>query len=288
MSTSAATDVCRAAALQPNGKIVVVGLHERSEAPTTWPSVRLQPGGVLDSTFSFDGKTTLAFAGKASAAALCSRTGRIVVGGHDHVGQRHRGGSAGGRSAAGRRRWAGRPRRWPGWFASADAVPASARRSWAPRRRDRLRATRRADVIAALGGNDRVWPLGATTALRRARQGPAGRRRWKRPAARRPRGRPALRRQGERPAARWPRRGPPPRRRRPRHMPRRWGTRPRLLRDRAQHVTERRFPRGGDLRARSSSRAPSPAGRAPCPASPRPRPSRAPPRGWCGPRPWPP
>jgi uncharacterized delta-60 repeat protein len=146
------SDFARAAVLQPNGKIVVVGYTSGGGAAGL-AAVRVQPGGVLDSTFSFDGKTTLAFASKGQAAAL-QPDGKIVVAGTTTMGNDIAvarlegdpppagGGGPGGRGGG------------PG-----SRVPTCASRRATivgTGRRDRLRGTRRVDVIAALGGNDRV------------------------------------------------------------------------------------------------------------------------------------
>jgi uncharacterized delta-60 repeat protein len=141
-----------ATALQPNGKIVIAGLTVVNGVDS-FAVGRLQPGGALDTTFSFDGKTTLKFGDDDTANAVAlQRDGGIVVAGDTSLGRavamaRLEGdavpsGDTGGPGGAGgsvRSRCAGR---------RATIVGTAGR--------DVLRATRRADVIVALGGSDRV------------------------------------------------------------------------------------------------------------------------------------
>ena len=118
--------------------------------------LRIQPGGALDTTFDGDGRKTIDLGGSDGARALALQPdGRIVVAGHGGVGadlavvrllgdpgSGARGGGtpgAGGGPGAGSGvpRCAGKP---------ATIVGTAVR--------DRLRGTRRPDVIAMLGGND--------------------------------------------------------------------------------------------------------------------------------------
>jgi uncharacterized delta-60 repeat protein len=152
------SDFARAAALQPNGKIVVAGYSSGPAAGLT--AVRLQPGGALDTTFSSDGQTTLGFAEKGSAVAV-QPDGRIVL-----VGPTSPGGDIavarleGDPPAAGGGGGRGGPTEGLG---DGAAVPRCAGRRATivgTVRRDRLRGTRRADVIVALGGDDLVRASG--------------------------------------------------------------------------------------------------------------------------------
>jgi uncharacterized delta-60 repeat protein len=159
-------DAGYAVAVAPDGKIVIAGSAEFSAVNTDFAVARLQPGGALDTTFSFDGKTTLNFGDYDYASAVALQPdGAIVVAGHTSVnediavarlegdapaangGEPGTGGSgAGGPGAVG-------PGRGPG----AAAVPrCGGRRATivGTAKDDVLRGTRRADVIVALGGDD--------------------------------------------------------------------------------------------------------------------------------------
>jgi uncharacterized delta-60 repeat protein len=162
-------DIGHAVALAPDGKIVVAGSAEFSDDNTDFALVRLQPGGALDTTFSFDGKTTLNYGGYDGAAAVALQPdGRIVVAGHTSVNYdiavarlegdpppaKGGGPGAGGPGAGGSGSGPGR---------SATRVPRCAGRRATivgTAGRDALRGTPRADVIVALGGNDSVAALG--------------------------------------------------------------------------------------------------------------------------------
>jgi uncharacterized delta-60 repeat protein len=68
------------AALQPDGKIVVVG---HKSLPDDVAVARFQPGGTLDTTFSSDGKTTVDFGGEERGNGVALQPdGRIVVVGY--------------------------------------------------------------------------------------------------------------------------------------------------------------------------------------------------------------
>jgi uncharacterized delta-60 repeat protein len=155
-----------AVSLAPDGKIVVAGVAQLTAVNTDFALVRLQPGGAPDTTFSFDGKTTLNYGGYDYAAAVAlAPDGAIVVAGntsvnHDIAVARLEGDppaangggpGTGGPGAGGP--GAGGPGRGPG----ATAVPRCAGRRATivgTAGRDVLRGTRRADVIVGLGGND--------------------------------------------------------------------------------------------------------------------------------------
>ena len=71
-----------AAALQPDGRIVVAGGAVVSPVEVRFAVARLQPGGALDPTFSADGRTTVGFSGRELAYAVALQPdGRIVVAG---------------------------------------------------------------------------------------------------------------------------------------------------------------------------------------------------------------
>jgi uncharacterized delta-60 repeat protein len=145
-----------AALLQPNGKIVLVGATSVGDDIAV---VRLQPGGALDNTFSSDGKTTVNVAGNDDGyAAALQADGKIVIAGYTSGGAavvRLEGdpppGAAGGGGPGG----------------GVEGGPGTPRCAGEPATivgtvgRDRLRGTRRADVILALGGNDTVSGAGA-------------------------------------------------------------------------------------------------------------------------------
>ena len=148
-------------ALQPDGKIVVVG-----ESAGDFAVARLQPGGLLDSTFHFDGRRGVNLGGldQAKGVAL-QRDGRIVlVGGTSRDGRSDlavvrlegdppaaRAGAPGAGTSGGRR-GAG--------VSGALRCAGKAATIVGTAGRDRLRGTRRADVIAALAGNDTARGLG--------------------------------------------------------------------------------------------------------------------------------
>jgi len=136
-----------AAALQPDGKIVLAGT---AVPPYTVALARLGADGALDRSFGSAGMITVDFDSDASGSALALQPdGKLLVGGQIQVG------------AVLARLMPDPPPPAAGGGAPA---PAAATPRCAGRRativgtpgRDRLRGTRRADVIVALGGNDRV------------------------------------------------------------------------------------------------------------------------------------
>ena len=149
-----AADEADAVALQPNGKIVVAG----ATGLTNVAIGRLQPGGLPDATFDFDGRRTVNFGGDEQGHGMALQpNGRIVVAGETGLGDdvviaRLEGdpppAGAGGGPGAG-----------PGGPGGGRAVPRCAGKRATivgTSRRDVLRGTARADVIVALGGNDLV------------------------------------------------------------------------------------------------------------------------------------
>ena len=78
----AGVEAAYAAALQPDGRIVVAGGVVVSLVDSDFAVARLQPGGALDTTFSTDGRTTIGFGAPELASALALQPdGRIVVAG---------------------------------------------------------------------------------------------------------------------------------------------------------------------------------------------------------------
>ena len=78
-------DEANAMAVQPDGKIVVAGTTGNFMGKHKFALARLQPDGVLDTTFGTDGKVTLDLGDKfdsASGVAL-QADGKIVVAGSD-------------------------------------------------------------------------------------------------------------------------------------------------------------------------------------------------------------
>lgn len=76
-------EVANGVAIQPDGKIVVIG-HTRSGLPFSFALARYNPGGSLDTSFGVGGKVTTGVSGRAFAVALQS-DGKIVVAGDDTV-----------------------------------------------------------------------------------------------------------------------------------------------------------------------------------------------------------
>jgi uncharacterized delta-60 repeat protein len=150
---SSDTDRAHAVALQASGKIVVAG-STQTGASTHLAVARLQPGGALDTTFSGDGTQTLDGATSSAWGVALQPDGRIVVSGDRGDGAlvaRLQGdGQAGGGGPAptpgGGRGPITQLPRCAGKRATIVGSPRS----------DRLKGTRRADVIVALGGNDRI------------------------------------------------------------------------------------------------------------------------------------
>ena len=158
------SDYGSAAALQANGKIVVTGSAGGDAAV-----VRLQPGGSLDTSFSFDGRQTIS-AGNLNVAyaTALQANGRILVAGYTAsegninwlVGRLEGDAvAAGGGPAARPGGGSGGGGGGPGGPGGRQSVPrCNGKRATivGSQRADRLKGTRRADVIVALGGNDRI------------------------------------------------------------------------------------------------------------------------------------
>jgi uncharacterized delta-60 repeat protein len=148
-----------AAALQPDGKILLAGAANAGGAQGTIGVVRLLPNGPLDTSFSGDGRAFIDFDGFEEANAIAvQRDGGIVV-----VGRAGASPNADGDIVVARLQ-GDSPAGGPGGGGPGGGGPGSkalrCRGKLATlvgtRRKDRLRGTRRADVIVALGGNDSV------------------------------------------------------------------------------------------------------------------------------------
>ena len=83
-TSGSGVEAAYAAALQPDGRIVVAGGAVVSLVEADFAVARLQPGGALDTTFSSDGRTTVGFGGRELAYAVALQPdGRIVRRRHD-------------------------------------------------------------------------------------------------------------------------------------------------------------------------------------------------------------
>ena len=139
-----------AAALQANGKIVVAGTGGQPLL------VRFQPGGALDTTFSYDGLQKLPASGYAQTVALL-RDGRIVAGGGSEgdflvalvEGDSPASGGGPGGGGPGGGGPGGGKSRVPRCAGKKATIVGTGKAN-------RLKGTRRADVIVGLGGNDRI------------------------------------------------------------------------------------------------------------------------------------
>jgi uncharacterized delta-60 repeat protein len=152
-----------AGALQPDGKLVVAGTTSGGSSDQV--VLRIQPGGVLDSTFGIDGIRTIDFGGQDRGLGLALRAdGTILVAGGGGPGAdvtlarlqgdpqpAGAGPGAGGGGAPGR---GGAP---------GTAIPRCAglrATIVGTARKDLLRGTPRKDVIAGLAGDDVIRGLG--------------------------------------------------------------------------------------------------------------------------------
>jgi uncharacterized delta-60 repeat protein len=140
--------IANAVALQSNGKIVLGGTAGDDVAVA-----RLQPGGASDTSFGPDGKRTISFpGGDADAFAMALQgDGKVVLAGHagnSAAVVRVQGDTTGGAPGGGGTgpNTTGRVPRCGGKKATIVGTNG----------RDRLKGTRKADVIVALGGNDKI------------------------------------------------------------------------------------------------------------------------------------
>jgi uncharacterized delta-60 repeat protein len=149
-------DDARAIAVQANGKIVLAGSTNNGGDMAV---ARLQPGGTLDTTFGNGGKRTIDFGRTDTAYGVgLQKDGKIVVGGttaggagNDDVVVARLDGDA--RSTGG-----GPGPDGGGGGGKTKVYRCAGRRATiiGTNKRNRLKGTRRADVIVALGGNDKV------------------------------------------------------------------------------------------------------------------------------------
>jgi uncharacterized delta-60 repeat protein len=143
------------AALQANGKIVLAGKLQDDEVAAV---VRLQPGGSIDTTFSFDGMQQVGPGFERALGVALQPNGRILAGGlaaGDAFAARLEGDPA----DAGGGPPGGGPGGGPGPGGGGTSVPRCAGKRATivgTSRKNRLRGTRRSDVIVALGGNDSI------------------------------------------------------------------------------------------------------------------------------------
>jgi uncharacterized delta-60 repeat protein len=172
-----ATTGARGLAVQANGKPVLAVTRTDGVASRAYV-VRLQPGGIPDSTFATNGQRlvfpTNAVGGSsqlvANAVALQADGGILVAGGRGQdliigrlEGDPAAGGAPGGGSGAG-----GGPAGAGGAPAGGTAVPRCAGRRATivgTARKDVLRGTRRGDVIVGLGGDDVIRGLGGADVI---------------------------------------------------------------------------------------------------------------------------
>jgi uncharacterized delta-60 repeat protein len=149
-----------AAALQANGKIVVAGTTSAGNRAAV---ARLQPGGAVDTSFNLDGKQTISVGTSTYAyATALQANGRILIAGEANEVNNWNALVArldGDSGAAGGGPGGGGPGGGPGGGGGGGQVPrCNGKRATivGSDGADRLKGTRRADVIVALAGNDRI------------------------------------------------------------------------------------------------------------------------------------
>jgi uncharacterized delta-60 repeat protein len=155
--------------LQANGKIVLAGQVVPSGMSSQQAvAVRLQPGGAIDTTFSFDGKQLVDLPTSQAEAVALQSDGRIILGGTTNPGAnvdvfvaRLEGDppAIGGGPAPGQPGSPGGGGGGGGGGGSKTKVPRCAGKKATivgTNRADKLKGTRRNDVIVALGGNDKI------------------------------------------------------------------------------------------------------------------------------------
>ena len=151
---AAGSQFARALALQPDGKIVLAGTAEKGLG-----FARVQPGGALDTTFSDDGRQVVLFTSNtndtANGVAIepdggIIGAGKVGPGASSDIALVRLEGPPGGPGG-------------PGGGGGGGGTSGASLKCGGKRAtiigtggRDRLRGTRRADVIVALGGNDKV------------------------------------------------------------------------------------------------------------------------------------
>jgi uncharacterized delta-60 repeat protein len=152
-------DTGHAVALQPDGKILIAGYTFKG-GNYAFALARLQPNGLLDTTFGDGGKAIAEFGAEDIAWGLAIQPdGKIVVSGHTNADANFNfalarfegdpGGPAGGGPGG------------PGPGPGAGPPRCAGKRATivGTRAADRLRGTRRRDVIVSLGGKDTIRAL---------------------------------------------------------------------------------------------------------------------------------
>jgi uncharacterized delta-60 repeat protein len=152
---SSDSDSANAVALQASGKIVVAG-STRTGASTVLAVARLHPGGSLDTTFSGDGTQTLDGATSVAWSVALQPDGRIVVSGDRGDGALVVRLQGDGQAGAPAPTPGGGPGGSPGPITKLPRCAGKRATIVGSPRSDRLKGTRRADVIVALGGNDKI------------------------------------------------------------------------------------------------------------------------------------
>jgi uncharacterized delta-60 repeat protein len=142
------------AVLQANGKIVIAGYTKTGPSESV-AVARLQPGGALDTTFSSNGLQTLPGTSSRAYGVGLQADGRIVVAGESGpdalVARLFGDGFQGGGGPAG-----GGPGGGGGGVTQVPRCAGKKATIVGSPRSDRLKGSRKADVIVALGGNDRI------------------------------------------------------------------------------------------------------------------------------------
>jgi uncharacterized delta-60 repeat protein len=164
----------RAVALQPDGKIVVAG-STNANGTYDFSVARLQPNGLLDTTFGTGGKSIVDFGGNDVGFAIALQPdGRIVVAGEsdangtkDFAVARLEGDPAGGPGGGGPPTCAGKPATIIGTDA-ADTLTGTPQKDVIVGLggKDKIRAGGASDIVCAGSGNDTVAGQGAKDQLR--------------------------------------------------------------------------------------------------------------------------
>jgi len=161
-----------AVALQPDGKILLAGTTTSSSG-TQAVVTRLQPSGIVDTTFGHNGSVVISVPGldlKQIKAMALEGDGRIVLAGSANASGTSNpdllllrlqgdnpisagGGGSGGRGGAGGSGGSGGSSKPGGAIPRCDGHKATI---VGTNRSDKLKGTKKADVIVGLGGNDRI------------------------------------------------------------------------------------------------------------------------------------
>jgi uncharacterized delta-60 repeat protein len=158
--------------IQPDGKIIVAGTTGNTGGAHDFAVLRLQPDGVLDTTFGTNGKVTFDLGGpddNASSVAL-QADGKIVVAGTSNAlgnpdfavarfqGDPPAAGGGGGGAGGGGLGPAPGTGSTPSSGTSAGPPRCAGKRAtiFGTERAEKLTGTKKADVIVGLGGNDTI------------------------------------------------------------------------------------------------------------------------------------